>query len=155
MNYAIADKTFGINEQALLVLEYLSHKDINNMDYIERNDNISLVSFTTKPWYNGRETGIVITMQAGFYNGDCMHVAVFEHRNSDELIVLKWQTDYPYFNHPLEDNAIFAKAYHGGGKSNYDKSFEYMRIKECGEYILKEFEIFYRSHHTYENKKQV
>lgn len=145
----IADKNFGINEQGLCVLQYLSNI---SPDFAERSNGLSLVEFYTYPWYNGRERGIVISMSSNFLSGKVLNIAIYEHRNSDELCCLKWETDTIYWNHPLEDVNIFDKAYKGKGKFDTDATFPYMSIKECGDWVYTTFKEFYLENHTYKNK---
>jgi len=152
-NNTITDRTYGVKQQERLVLEYLSDR---NPDFAEHKDSFNLVDFTTYPWYNGREKGIVITMSPEFGSSDkYLHIAIFEHRNSDELCCLKWETKRPYWNHPLEDEDIFQTAYKGKGKFDTDASFPYMSIRECGEWVYEEFASFYKANHKYQPQGEV
>jgi len=62
--------------------------------------------------------------------------AFFEHRNSDELVVFK--SDADTINTPTIDE-IFGDR----GKYDYDKSFSYGKILECGKYLLDEIRDFF------------
>lgn len=118
---------FGINEQAIAVLALLPDKEY----YSDRAD----LWLEVKPWYNGRERGIVLTV--GTYGANkYLHIAFYEHRNSDSICCLKWQTKLPYWNHPLEDPNIFEVAY-GKGKNKYDTaaSFGYGKCGDCSQWI--------------------
>lgn len=74
----IADPTLGLDSQARAVLAALSG--------LEAPEGIRT---ETAAWYNGRETGIVITATVGFGAGG-LHIAIFEHRNSDDIVVSHW-----------------------------------------------------------------
>ena len=99
------------------------------------------INLETKPWYNGRERGFVVSMSRKF--GRNIHIAVFEHRNSDDICALKWETEKPYWNHPLEDPNIFEKAY--SGKTKWDVAFTVKsgEIGKMADWVYKELKNFY------------
>ena len=142
----IVDPTFGINNQAIAVLSFMENF---TPDFV---GSIFNVRFETKPWYNGREKGIVISMIVNF--NKTIHIAFFEHRNSDRLCCLKWITDTPYYNHPLDDSDVYTKAYKNGDKYSVDASFNYGGILPCAEFIYDEFEDFYNDFVEKEKEKQ-
>ena len=139
MSNKIVDLTFGISSQAMAVMNFIKDLTPEFANYHE--GYFTDVSFKTLPWYNGREKGIVITMSV--YYRQNIHIAFFEHRNSDAIHCLKWFTDEPYFNHPLEDMNIFENAYHSDSKWDTAISFKYGQIRECADWIYNEFETFY------------
>lgn len=87
-----ADVTFDLNHQALAVLHYLAAYELTYPEDV-------LVDVKTAPWYNGRERGVVFSVGA-LLTGEYLHVAVFEHRNSDSLCALRWVNTSGYMNPP-------------------------------------------------------
>lgn len=81
---------------------------------------------------NCREQGYVFRLKIGCET--LMNYAVYEHRNSDQLIVLK--SDRDSINTPSVDEMWNGKK----SKYDYDKGFNYSQIIECGEYILDDME---------------
>ena len=81
---------------------------------------------------NCREQGYVFRLRIGCET--LMNYAVYEHRNSDQLIVLK--SDRNTINTPSIDDMWNGRE----SKYDYDKAFEYAQIIECGEYILDDME---------------
>ena len=142
MERNIANLTFDINPQAMAVGQFLAGMIPDFADYDDVLHRYQ-VEFETKPWYNGRERGIVITMRPNWPMGPCLHIAFFEHRNTDSICTLKWETDSGYWNHPLEDREIFEKAYQSGDKYDVAASFEYGSVGECSQWIFNEFRKFY------------
>ena len=59
--------------------------------------------------------------------------AVYEHRNSDNLIVLESTNET--LNTPSID-----EMFNGRGKYDYDHGFEYGDIVSCGDYIIEDME---------------
>jgi len=145
----IADPTFNIKAQVLAVMQLLAQRGPAFANYNKKYGDYR-VYFETKPWYNGRERGLVITMGPRLIGGPYLHIAVFEHRNSDQLCTLRWETEHNYWNHPLEDPEIFEKAYHGKTKYDTAASFGCGEIGKCADWVYGEFEDFYL-----ENKKKL
>jgi hypothetical protein len=136
----ITDPTFGINRQSLAVLAILSQYEPSWATYNEAISNYD-IEFETKPWYNGRERGILISMSHDI-GTKALHFAIFEHRNSDNLCVMMWEKECFYWNHP-DENAI-EEAY-GKSKDKYDvtASFPCNGIGECVDWVEKEMEDWY------------
>jgi hypothetical protein len=137
----IIDRSFNIGNQALAVMNYL---DVSSDFLPYENGRYMGADFNTKPWYNGRERGVVVSMSINF--AKTLHIAFFEHRNSDTICALKWETDRPYFNHPLEDPNIFDIAYGGKEKTKWDTSFS-VSPGEAGKmahWIYEQFEKYYQ-----------
>ena len=141
MNDKIIDTNFGIGNQPLAIINYM--KDFTPEFANYKNGFFTDVSFTTLPWYNGREKGIVISMS--IYYEKNIHIAFFEHRNSDAIHCLKWETNRPYYNHPLEDPKIFDIAYSNDSKWDTAKSFPVGEIGNCADWICDKFKNFYTS----------
>lgn len=120
----------GANWQAQAVLAYLRMT-------------ACMVSECTKPlivkpeievgrYENCREQGYVFRLRVGAEI--LMNYAVYEHRNSDNLIVLK--SDRHTINTPSIDDMWNGRE----SKYDYDKGFKYGKILECGDYIIKDME---------------
>lgn len=143
MEQRIIDRDFGINKQALAVMNYLD-REPDFLDY-EKGKGYYGADFQTKPWYNGRERGIVVSMYV--YNSKqinkCLHIAFFEHRNSDSICCLRWETVQTYWNHPIENPDIFEEAYNK--KTKWDTAFnaQYGEAEKVASWICSEFGKFY------------
>lgn len=130
----IGDLTFGLNEQAIKVLKMLSRVDIDlRGSFID-----------TSPWYNGRERGFCLSIHNHLIKDDdrAMHIAVFEHRNSDNICCLLWFTKSPYHNRPIADELTLEKAYKGGGKYDVAATFEYSQYSECVRWVIEKIKGF-------------
>lgn len=144
MSDHIIDFTFGVGRQARSVMAYLDHEP-----HFATYDSFYYVRIETRPWYNGREGGFVLSMQRmakekGEPKYKWLHIAVFEHRNSDNICALKWITDNGYWNHPLEDQNIFETAY-GKGASKYDLAHQvgYGEAGKMAKWVFDEMATFY------------
>jgi len=120
----------GANWQAQAVLAY-----IRSLTFRVREATHNLI---TEPeievgrYENCREQGYVFRLRIG---GEIlMNYAVYEHRNSDELIVLK--SDRNTMNTPSVDEMWNGRK----SKYDYDKDFGCGQIIDCGEYILDDME---------------
>lgn len=69
---------FGISGQAMAVLAMMSELDFD--DFFD---------LSCTPWYNGRERGVCFQFIENYPDRVCY--AVFEHRNSDIIGVLRWE----------------------------------------------------------------
>lgn len=78
----IGDVDCGMNSQAAVFLKLLSTMTV---------DVPPGVFITTHPYCNLRERGFVL--RAHSPKGEYLHLAFFEHRNSDDLCALKWVGD--------------------------------------------------------------
>lgn len=108
----------GANWQAQCVLSYIrSHNPFSG------NIEIQVGRFE-----NCREQGYVFTLVKNYKQ--IKHYAVYEHRNSDELIVL---IQHGFSINTPDVNFMFGS---DRGKFDYDKSFKCGDIVDCGEYIL-------------------
>jgi hypothetical protein len=76
----ITDKTFGISEVALKILDLLGQREVS---FVPEGD--FSVYFRTYPWYNGREHGIAIVM--GRYFKESITVVFGEARRSDQIFI--------------------------------------------------------------------
>ena len=120
----------GANWQAQAVLAY-----IRSLTFRVREATQCLI---TEPeievgrYENCREQGYVFRLRIG--GNILMNYAVYEHRNSDELIVLK--SDRNTMNTPSVDEMWNGRK----SKYDYDKDFGCGQIIDCGEYILDDME---------------
>ena len=95
MDGTMVDLTFGLNPQALSVAQLLSERAPEFATY---EDGCYDVDFTTKTFYNGRERGMVISMRVVSlgWKAPVLHIAIFEHWNTDGLCAIKWEGDFIY-----------------------------------------------------------
>lgn len=106
----------GANWQAQCVLSYIrSHNPFSGT-----------IEIQVGRFENCREQGYVFTLVKNFQQ--IRHYAVYEHRNSDELIVL--------IQNGFSLNTPNVEFFESNNKYDYDKSFKCGEIVECGEYIL-------------------
>ena len=139
----LIDPTMGMNNQARAVMAYMDNMvpdfawDTEALDHYD-------VRFQTRPWYNGRERGFVISMAADWFgDGTVIHIALFEHRNSDQICTLAWETDSFYYNGIPSDEDTFDLAYHGGAKFDVAASFKPGAVGEAADWIYHTLEEFY------------
>ena len=140
---SIIDFNFGVKNQARAVMHMLDREP----DFADYDDGFYRVRIETRPWYNGRECGFVVSMGQHGYSGPYINIAVFEHRNSDNICALRWETDSSYYNHPLEDKNIFDVAYGGENKTKYDTAFS-VPYGECGkiaDWVYNQLKNFYKT----------
>jgi hypothetical protein len=139
---SIVDFSFGIDKQALAVLHMLDREP----DFADYENGFYQVRTETRPWYNGRERGFVLSMSPDLIGvAPTVHIAVFEHRNHDGICALRWETAQMYFNHPLEDPEIFEKAY-GPGKGKWDVAFSvnYGEAGKMATWVYEQMAAFYK-----------
>lgn len=114
----------GINAQAQAVLILLNGMNCDRL----QNRNMQ-----TTTWYNGRERGLCFYVD-DFVKRKRRCVAVFEHRNSDDLCALKWEDDIN-INPPLSNLETFERAYKGGNKHNIDFSVGWGEIGKMAMWV--------------------
>ena len=108
----------GANWQAQCVLMYL-RANIGNMHvYVGR-------------YENGREQGYIFVVRNELA-GTQRNYAVYEHRNSDQLCIVKFDTRLT-FDTPSKQKVWDAMQ---DNKWNYTKAFGCGDIEKCGEYII-------------------
>lgn len=110
----------GANWQAQCVLSYVrSHLDLPKSYNVE-----------VGRYENCREQGYVFTLCKDYKQ--VLHIAVYEHRNMDSLIIKSFRGFF--FNTPrAEDLGMI-------DKWDYDKSFDYGNVLECGKEVIDTFE---------------
>jgi len=138
---AIADLTLGMGSQARAVLQLLSDRE---PDFAEYEDGEYQIYMETKPWYNGRERGFVLSMRRDYPRNESgvINIAIFEHRNAGHLVGLSWRTDgIPFQNGVVADADTLEIAY--ASYPQPDAEFAHGRIGECAEWIYEQLESHY------------
>jgi len=130
-----------MNHQAAAVQAFIAGIEPDFADFDGRE---YIVRFQISPWNNGREHGFAISMQRDF-GQRCVHFAVFEHRNTDSICVLEWETDSDYYNGVVTDEATLDRAYHGGGKHDVAATFAYGRVGEAAHWVYEHMAMFYNA----------
>lgn len=85
------DMNFGIHPMALCVAQLLAYRDGLECSW-DDDDHFYRADITTAPWYNGRERGLVFSMRSPRFGKGQINIAVYEHRNSDEICLLQFHT---------------------------------------------------------------
>lgn len=110
----------GANWQAQCVLSYVrSHADLKE-DY----------TILVGRYENCREQGYVFTLTKRWEQ--LLHIAVYEHRNSDDIIVKSFKGTF--INTPRAEDLNMKD------KWDYDESFNVGNIVDCGKYVVDTFE---------------
>lgn len=124
----------GANWQAQAVLAYLRSK-YSEIEHRWYNEKIGqyVPELTVGRYENCREQGYVFSVHCSFAQ---RNYAVYEHRNSDNLIVLVFDR--------LTINTPCGEEVWGNMKDKYDytKGFECGKIVECGDYIIEDAQAF-------------
>lgn len=116
----LVDFTFGIKSQAVAVLH-----ELNAQEEAFEADSIS-----TRPWYNGREKGIVLIVQVSYLR-PALCVAFFEHRSSDNIEVHQWEQPVG-INSPTGYDTCNQMAY----ETSLHKSFDCGHASDAAYYIV-------------------
>lgn len=122
----------GANWQAQAVLAYMRGHIFRIEDvvkYTHKDKNLYLHTKVGR-YENCREQGYVFSIQVGIKE---RHYAVYEHRNSDQLIVLianGLNMNTPSVDFMWKDRGENATKY------DYNKSFNWGEITECGGWII-------------------
>jgi hypothetical protein len=124
-----ADLSFGLNAQALAVAHLLAEREIKQGNYV----------LGTSTWYNGRERGILFSANP-WQGKPVLHIAVFEHRNSDKLCALKWHQPLTINPPTIDDPQVAILAY--PNDSSQDVAFEvpYGQIGEMAKWVYAQVE---------------
>jgi hypothetical protein len=133
----------GANWQAQAVLAYLRANSEYALSKAESSEPYKWginTEIKVGRFENGREQGYVFTVRLYNYrtnNGEQMqrNWAVFEHRNWDGIVVFvsdEWTLNTPGIG----------EIYGERGKSDYDKSFQYGQILECGKWLVEQIRAF-------------
>ena len=122
----------GANWQAQAVLAYMRGHIFRLEDLVKytHKDKHLYLGTRVGRYENCREQGYVFSIQVG---NEEIHYAVYEHRNSDQLIVLianGLNLNTPSVDFMWKDRGEKATKY------DYNKSFRCGEITECGEWII-------------------
>ncbi len=94
MTYApIGDTSFGIDAQALAILQLLAQREASFAEWDEDLHDYKAM-FRTFPWYKGREKGVAVTLQR-LPSQNILVIAFGELAASDSLFVQQWVTNNP------------------------------------------------------------
>ena len=111
----------GANWQAQCVLSYVrSHLDLPKSYNVE-----------VGRYENCREQGYVFSLIKDYKQ--VLHIAVYEHRNMDSLVAKSFKGFF--FNTPRAEDLPMKD------KWDYDKSFDYGCVIDCGKYVVDTFEM--------------
>ena len=120
----------GANWQAQAVLAYIRgnyYKVIENTFDKEFRDYRADVKVGR--FENCREQGYVFMLNYDYTR--IANYAVFEHRNSDSLVVF-------VSNNFTTNTPTTQEVYNGRDKYGYDANFKYGQVKECAEWIMED-----------------
>ena len=127
----------GANWQAQAVLAYLRsmYSWVVNKTY-NKEGNYNEAEFMVGRYENCREQGYVFSLR---YKNEQRNYAIYEHRNSDNLIVVIF--DLLSINTPCGEDVW------GNMEDKYDypKAFSCGQIVECGDYIIEDAQNFIQS----------
>lgn len=126
----------GANWQSQAVLAYVRSQIFrieDKLEFGEAKDIFSWYNTRVGRFENCREQGYVFSLQVGFEYE--RHYAVYEHRNVDDICVLI--ADGLSMNTPSVDFMWKDKG-ENPSKYDFDKSFKYGQIIECGKFIIED-----------------
>ena len=131
----------GAAWQAQMVLAYIRAHEIAVINDTWNGKSYDL-EIKVGRYENGREQGYVFTINIWDYLNDTgnnlqKNWAVFEHRNSDDIVVLSnelFTINTPTWADMTENGKL--------GKYDVDKEFPYNGACECGEYLIREMQEF-------------
>lgn len=126
------DLTLGIDPRAWAVLHLLKSIPPEFAEWDEKN-RVRKFHLRTFPWYNGRECGFILTLQAHVMDREALHVAFAEDCRTDKMFVEVWKDKTP-FNAPTVETCDADKrdeAYRN--RKTFDKA------DEVTSYILHRF----------------
>jgi hypothetical protein len=132
------NKNYGIGAAALAVQAY-----IEAQDGVEASWNSERHRYDAEPrvapWYNGRERGIVIYLNNRNHT-DQINIAVYEHRNSDNICALMWR-QYTGINPPnlaILPEDVFKD------KWDVTESWSYYKAVDAAQWVVEQLNDFWR-----------
>ena len=137
----------GANKQAQAVLAMLQY-DSPQIDFGNTWDSIRLAR-----WENCREQGYVLSLKSPEKKvWKDLHIAWFEHRNSDSIHAIKWEQN-ALTNSPTIDTAKFGDQVYS---DKYDTSFSvgYGEILTMAQWIKSELETWHEEKKELEEESQ-
>ena len=131
--YSMADITLGIKKCSMIVAQILADYE---PEFLEWHDKFGYMgaSFSTRPLYNGRETGLVFQMSIP---KGTINVFVAEHRIAEDIVVKVWESGRPEDTLSVHDyiDKVNDLEYH----------FDYNKHVEVADYVYDTFKNFYNS----------
>lgn len=119
----------GANYKAQMILAYLRNRANLILEDAKLDTDGFMNRIEVGRYENCREQGYVFTLNVGFTQ---KHFAVYEHRNSDDIIVLI--SNRQTINTPNVDD-MWADKGENCSKWDYDKAFPYNGVMECCEWL--------------------
>lgn len=125
------DFTFDLNEQSWALL-YVLNGELNNSLLIRNAIEDNNWSLKVAPWYNGRERGFQLSFSSysGLKKGECLNIMFAENRNSDDVVLYKYQSNLAPFNPVVGFSGIPDEAYTNG------EYYSYMSLNEVATRII-------------------
>ena len=157
----ISDLKLGISKCAYMVAEILNDLDPDFLPFDSDVKKYIGADFQTRTLYNGRERGLVFSMEVITYlkektlysnklpSKKCINAFVCEHGVSDEIKVLTWESGSAKDTMTIED---VTKDVRFGFEF---KHFDYNQIHDSAYYVYDKFEKFFNDNSgKIENKKE-
>ena len=132
----ITTKNFGIGPQPTSVLAFLEARDGLECSW---NGERYAARVQVAPWYNCRETGIVVYLHH-IKSGRQINIAVFEHRVGDHICAAKWEGEITV-NPPVLDD-LPEETYNEG---SWTKTWANGEVSEAADWVYEELEKFWES----------
>jgi hypothetical protein len=132
------NRNYGIGAAALAVQAYIESRDGVESSWNKEKGRY-MAEPRVAPWYNGRERGIVIYMVNRDYS-DQINIAVYEHRNSDNICALMWN-QLTYMDPPT-----LATMPKGVFESKWDvtESWPYYKAVDAAEWVVAQLDEFWQ-----------
>ena len=131
----------GADYQSKCVLAYIKGRNVLDNELYSMVEELGKygIRIEVSRYENCREQGYTLTCTLGTKQ---RHYAFYEHRNSDEICVLI--SNKYCLNAPSVDD-MWADKGENCTKWDYDKSFDYMHIQECGDWIIDQMVAFFKN----------
>lgn len=122
------DTTMNMNYQAYALMHFLSTQEPHTARY---RDGEYQIDIRCVPYMNCRERGFVLEIRQ-MYGDEPVCLAFFEHRNSDALCCIRWQS--AQYRHCYSAEDIPESVY--SDKWSVTKSWGYMDLTGAYKYVL-------------------
>ena len=126
------DTRMNMNDQAYALMHFLSTQEPHTARY---QDGKYQIDIRCVPYINGRERGFVLEIRQTF-GDEPVCLAFFEHRNSDALCCIRWQS--AQYGHCYTASDIPESVY--PDKYSVTKSWGYMDLVGASKYVLEVIE---------------
>ena len=124
---------FGLNQQGVAVAVFVDSYDGVEVSWdTDRKEYRATIKF--RPWYNRRETGVVIQMCD--WPHKTVNYAVFEHRNSDAICCWRWVSR---FQNDTNTTADIPDAF-APDKQTHSFTVDYGMVGEMATWIMADME---------------